>query len=66
MGKGVSNSVIQPRDVDSVNCEVDGEGKEGDGADEVHHPGGLGIFGAYDGYDGPDCYTTSGYASPNR
>ena len=39
MGKGVSNSIIQPRDVGSANCEVVNEGKEGDAADKVHYPG---------------------------
>ena len=50
-GKGVSNSIIQPRDVGGVDCEVVREGKERDAADKVHYPGGFGVFGVYDGYD---------------
>ena len=50
-GKGVSNSIIQPRDVGSIDCEVVREGKERDAANKVHYPGGFGVFGVYDGYD---------------
>jgi len=51
MGKGVSNSIIQPRDVDSANYENVNEGKEGDAVDKVHYLGRLGVFGVDDGYD---------------
>ena len=50
-GKGVSNSVIHPRDVGSANREVVNEGKEGDAADKVHYPWRLGVFANYYGYD---------------
>jgi len=51
MGKGVSNSIIQPRDVGSTNCEVVNESTEGDAVNKVHYPGRLGVFGVDDGYD---------------
>ena len=50
-GKGVSSSIIQPRDVGSSNSEVVIEGKEVDSVDKVHYPGRLGVFGVDDGYN---------------
>ena len=48
MGKGASNSIIQPRDVGSANCEVI---NEGDAANKVYYPGRLGVFQVDDGFD---------------
>lgn len=50
-GKGVSNSIIQPRDVGSANYEAVYEGKEGNAADKVNYLRRLGVFRLNDGYD---------------
>ena len=47
-GKGVSNSIIQPKDLGSANCEVV---NEGNAVDKVHYPGRLGVFQVDDGYN---------------
>ena len=47
-GKGVSNGILQPRNMSGIESEIVGEGLEGDGPYEIHHSRGLGVLGIDD------------------